>query len=236
MLSKPHHHQVRTCTCSEYSIIGFGLVSLQQLALASAMHRSTTILPALSIFLVLDLIPLVAAIPTSWGVSSTTAMADTSSAPNALAIVIPMVFASFLLLSLAACCCAYRRRSTPQQTTHEMLVSSASSDRRARLQVAHGLGILPSSQAQAIRYQQVPASSRLSDIPPPYTPRSSSPLLEPGSKSPRSPGCSPVPSICVEAPQDDRLITISTPSPLISRTGSPSLQIWSPASPTYSPI
>jgi preprotein translocase subunit SecG len=185
----------------------------------------------LSILSTLTLIHRSRAAPASLGISSTSAMAGlTSSSPNALAIVLPMVFAAFLLLSLAACCCAYRRSRSFDQV-YGMRSSTVPPGRRARFDVAKGLGILPPSEGSAARYQQIPCSPVSGDVPPPYTLRQLFPLLNAAEDSSRSPSLYSVPSIYVESPRHSDGCTLSPPSPLVCRTGSPVLHIWAPSSP-----
>lgn len=164
--------------------------------------------------------------------SLTTAMIGLSSnSPNPLAIIIPVVFVSFLLLSLAACCCAFRRKGAKQALDYDMCPSSSMADQIVGSGVAPSLTLCPVTQVSVARYQHLRTSSPGDEIPPPYSPRSVSPLLSPGlSLDGVSPSTCVTPSIRVDRDYIGEQDTITAPSSLISRTGSPSLQLWSPSS------
>jgi hypothetical protein len=170
--------------------------------------------------------------PVTIGMSSTAAMVGAGGTYlNPLVIVLPMAGAAFLVLLLAVCCCSFRRRRGGPRNLRTSKVSNRATRRNAH----YGLGLIPASR-MADGYTYLSTSTN-GDIPPPYSPRSSSPSLygESSLAEPmRFPG-SPLPSISlddVEGQNEEGRKLLNAPSPLVSRTGSPSLQIWTPPLPS----
>ena len=173
-----------------------------------------------------------AAGPVTVGVSSTAAMATmNSSYQNPLVIVLPLVGAAFLILFLAVCCCSCRRRKVRYARTAVNTSSQYSHNNHP-----YGLGILPPSRTAGGYAQLDPASEEML---PPYTPRltSASERLDASPSGYEYGPNSPLPSIWVHSSDagEESQKLLNTPSPVVSRTGSPSLQIWTPPIPSSPP-
>ena len=163
----------------------------------------------------LALIPLlVTAAPTGIGLASTSTVIGTSNTSHILAWLIPAICVAFAVLALAACSCSFRRRKPASRTSYQCV-------RRQSYTSA-----IPHSEAhRRLRISTQPTTTGPS--PPPYTlspcPESAYPV---NSAFPGSPSSLDVVKIYLGDEENGHLL--SAPSPIISRTGSPSLQIWTP--------
>lgn len=155
--------------------------------------------------------------PVTLGRSSAAIAASTNgSSISPLVFVLPLAGAAVCLLLLAFCCSCQRRRYL------HVAKASKTPNRQSRDDTYYGLGIHPSSRANGgYTHLSEPVNQEL----PPYTPR---PVV-PARKSDTSPSRWAV-FDNGEGAEKGKLL--SPPLPIVSRTGSPSLQIWSiPISP-----
>ena len=196
------------------------LTPYRHLITATCSARLPIITPQMAHFsmnfvVLLTLIPLlVTAAPTGIGLASTSTVISTSSTSHILAWLIPAICVTFAVLALAACSCSFRRRKPASRTSYQCV-------RRQSYTSA-----IPQSEAhRRLRISTQPTTTGPS--PPPYTlspcPESAYPV---NSAFPGSPSSLDVVKIYLGDEENGHLL--SAPSPIISRTGSPSLQIWTP--------
>jgi hypothetical protein len=184
--------------------------------------------------MILLLIPFIAqhtsAGPVTVGMSSTAVMAGSSSYTlNPLIIVVPLVSFAVVLLILSLCCCLCRGRDNPSRPTARPTHWRYSNPIRVQYPGSHVTG-----------YTQLSGVAATEPLPV-YSPSTISPASSNRGHS-RNPATKYL-GLVGNPWENGRSNTETTtggllepPSPLISRTGSPSLQIWSPPlSPLHSP-
>ncbi len=151
--------------------------------------------------------------PVTLGTSSASVAATMGgSSLSPLVFVLPSIGAAASVLLLAVCCCSRRRPRNsrivrPSSVTHQ----------RSGHGTRYGLRITPSSRGHG-GYKHMPDPEN-QEILPPYTPRPTEPAIRPDPSS----------SIRIHSYDNEEVGSgklLSTPSPVVSRTGSPSLQIW----------
>jgi hypothetical protein len=169
--------------------------------------------------------------PVTVGMSSTAVMAGPSSYTlNPLIIVVPLVSFAVVLLLLSLCCCLCRGRNNPSRPTARPTHWRYSNPRRVHYTGPHGTV-----------YTQL-AGLAATEQPPAYSPSTRSPPSThpdhagtPATKYLRLEGGNPWESGRSHADAVNGSF-LEPPSPLVARTGSPSLQIWTPPlSPVHSP-
>lgn len=163
----------------------------------------------------LALVPLLTtAAPTGIGLASTSTVVGDSGTSHILAWLIPAICVAFAVLALAACSCSFRRRKQANRTSYQC--ARRQSDESAT----------PESEInRRLRINTQPFTAGSS--PPPYS-LSSFPdsAYSFNSAFPGSPSTRDTVKRYLGDEQNGYLL--SAPSPIISRTGSPSLQIWTP--------
>ena len=187
---------------------------------------------ATSIAILLLLLHNATAGPVTLGTSSASVAASMNGTSiNPLVFVLPLVGAAVCVLLLGFCCTCQRRRNLHLNKASKICNKSRSDH------MYHGLGIVHSSTANGVCAHL--SDPRDYEMLPPYTPR---PGVSTGQidMAPAANGMrqhSHIPAILVLANKEevDGQKLLSPPAPLMSRTCSPSLQIWSPQmSPSFS--
>lgn len=152
--------------------------------------------------------------PVTLGTSSASVAASMNGTSiNPLVFVVPLVGAAVCVLLLASCCSCQRRKN------RQLAKASNTPSRERRDDTYYGLGVVSSARANG-EYAHLSDSVDEETLPP-YTPTPPVPARLSNALA----------STWTRSYDGDEAETgkfLSAPSPAISRTGSPSLQTWSP--------